>query len=72
MEITEVEILGTVTTSQYGTLTTGTILRTNPEFAKHLVDDCGAAKYIKQKIVKEEKNEDEKDAKKGHQLHLKK
>jgi hypothetical protein len=41
----EVEILGMVTTHQYGTLNTGDVLRTNPEFAKHLVEDCGAARY---------------------------
>jgi hypothetical protein len=41
----EVEILGMVMTHQYGTLNTGDVLRTNPEFAKHLVEDCGAAHY---------------------------
>jgi hypothetical protein len=43
----EVEILGQVITHQYGTLNTGDVLRTSAEFAKHLVDDCGAAKYRK-------------------------
>ena len=41
----EVEILGIVVTHQYGTLNTGDVLRTDPEFARHLVQDCGAAKY---------------------------
>jgi hypothetical protein len=41
----EVEILGQVITHQYGTLNTGDVLRTTPEFAKHLVEDCSAAKY---------------------------
>lgn len=41
----EVEILGIVTTAQYGTLNAGDILRTSPEFAKHLVEDCAAARY---------------------------
>lgn len=41
----EVEITGLVVTSQYGTLSTGTVLRTNAAFAKHLVEDCSAAKY---------------------------
>jgi hypothetical protein len=41
----EVEILGIVVTHQYGTLNTGDVLRTDPEFARHLVEDCGAAKY---------------------------
>lgn len=41
----EVEILGMVITHQYGPLNTGDVLRTDPEFAKHLVEDCSAAKY---------------------------
>jgi len=45
----EVKIIGQVITAQYGTLSTGDILKTSPEFAKHLVDDCGAAKYVKAK-----------------------
>jgi len=43
--LVEVEILGIVTTAQYGSLNSGDILRTTPEFAKHLVDDCSAARY---------------------------
>jgi hypothetical protein len=41
----EVVIKGIVVTHQYGTLNTGDVLRTDPEFAKHLVEDCGAATY---------------------------
>lgn len=41
----EIEILGMVITHQYGVLNTGDILRTDAEFAEHLVDDCKAAKY---------------------------
>ena len=41
----EVTITGQVVTAQYGTLSTGTVLRTSSEFAKHLVEDCGAAEY---------------------------
>ena len=41
----EVEILGQVITHQYGVLSTGDVLRTDAAFAKHLVEDCGAAKY---------------------------
>lgn len=41
----EVEILGQAITAQYGTLNTGDILRTDAEFARHLVEDCKAAKY---------------------------
>lgn len=46
MHLIEVEILGQVITSQYGTLKTGDILRTDAAFAKHLVEDCAAAKYV--------------------------
>ena len=49
--LVEVEILGCVVTAQYGTLATGDIIRTSAEFAAHLVDDCGAAKYVKAKPV---------------------
>ena len=47
MELVEVEILTQAITSQYGVLSQGDILRTSPEFAKHLVEDAGAAKYVK-------------------------
>ena len=43
----EVEILVQTITAQYGALSQGDILRTSAEFAAHLVDDCGAAKYCK-------------------------
>jgi hypothetical protein len=45
MELVEVEITGMAITARYGTLSTGAILRTDAAFAKHLVEDCGAAKY---------------------------
>lgn len=41
-----VKIKGIVTTSQYGTLSDGTLLRTNEAFAKHLVEDASAAEYV--------------------------
>lgn len=47
MELVEVEILTQTITSQYGVLSQGDILRTSPEFAKHLVEDASAAKYVK-------------------------
>lgn len=47
----EVEILAQTITAQYGVLSQGDILRTSAEFAAHLVDDCGAAKYVKAKPV---------------------
>lgn len=51
MELIEVEILGQVITAQYGTLSTGDILRTDAAFAAHLVDDCSAAKYTQAKAA---------------------
>lgn len=45
MELVEVEIIGMVITNRYGTLQTGAVLRTDKEFADHLVNDCAAAKY---------------------------
>lgn len=57
MQIVEVEILTQAVTAQYGVLSQGDILRTSPEFAKHLVEDAGAAKYTqtKQEPAKAEK-----------------
>ena len=49
MELVEVEITGLVITSRYGTLNTGAILRTDADFARHLVEDAGAAKYSRPK-----------------------
>ncbi len=45
MEMVEVEITGMAITARYGTLQTGAILRTDADYAAHLVNDCGAAKY---------------------------
>ena len=45
MQLVEVEILTQAITAQYGTLSAGDILRTTPEFARHLVDDAQAARY---------------------------
>lgn len=46
MEQVQVKITGMAITQRYGTLSTGTILRTDAAFAKHLVEDCHAAEYI--------------------------
>jgi hypothetical protein len=46
MEQVEVEILGMVITQRYGVLKSGDILRTDAEFAKHLVNEASAAKYV--------------------------
>lgn len=46
-ELVQVKIKGTVVTSRYGALSTGDLLRTDAAFAKHLVEECGAAEYVK-------------------------
>lgn len=46
MELVQVRITSTVITQHYGTLMPGTILRTSAAYAKHLVEDASAAKYI--------------------------
>jgi alcohol dehydrogenase YqhD (iron-dependent ADH family) len=45
MEQVKVKMLFTTHTATHGTLNEGAILRTDAAFAKHLVEDCGAAKY---------------------------
>ena len=51
--LVEVEILGCVMTTQYGTLATGDVLRTDAAFAAHLVNDCAAARYTQAKPAPE-------------------
>lgn len=46
-EQVQVRITGMVMTNRYGTLASGSVLRTDAAFAKHLVDECNAAEYIK-------------------------
>ena len=46
MQLVEVKITSTVVTAPYGTLMPGTILRTSAAYAKHLVEEASAAKYI--------------------------
>ena len=43
---TTIKITNTVVTPQYGSLSNGDVLRTTPAFAKHLVEQCKAAKYL--------------------------
>lgn len=43
---TQIRIKGMVLTSQYGTLSDGTLLRCSQEYARHLVEDCKAAEYV--------------------------
>lgn len=45
-EQVQVKIKGIVATQRYGTLESGDILRTDPDFAKFLVEDCQAADYL--------------------------
>lgn len=52
MNLVEVEITSMAITARYGALKEGTILRTDAAYAKHLVDDCGAAKYVTAKAAK--------------------
>ena len=46
MEQVQIRITSTVITAPYGTLMPGTILRTSPAYAKHLVEEACAAKYL--------------------------
>ena len=46
MESVQIRITSTVVTAPYGTLMPGTILRTSPAYAKHLVEEAFAANYI--------------------------
>ena len=57
--MTLVRIKGTVTTSQYGTLSAGTLLRTNEAFAKHLVEDASAAEYVTVEVEEKELKTDD-------------
>ena len=43
----QVRITGMVITNRYGALASGSLLRTDAAFAKHLVKECNAAEYIK-------------------------
>lgn len=47
MEQVQVEIVVQTITAQYGTLEVGAVLRSPVAFAKHLVEDCLAAKYYR-------------------------
>jgi len=49
MELVEVEILTQTITQRYGALSQGDILRTDAAFARHLVKDAYAAKYVDSK-----------------------
>ena len=42
----QIKITATVITSRYGTLMAGDMLRTDADFAKHLVGECKAGEYV--------------------------
>ena len=46
MEIVQIRITSPVVTAPYGALMPGTILRTSPAYARHLVEEVFAAKYM--------------------------
>jgi len=45
MELTTVNIVAQAMTARYGTLNPGDSVRTDLEYAKHLVEDAGCAEY---------------------------
>lgn len=45
MNIVELRITRTIGTSRYGGLSDGDILRTDPAYARHLVEDLRVAQY---------------------------
>lgn len=49
-----VKIKTFVTTSTNGVLSPGDILRTDPAFARHLVEECKAAEYVTSPIAPDE------------------
>lgn len=57
MELVTVKIRGTVVSARYGTLASGDLLRTDADYARHLVDDCGAAEYVTVKEYDKVKHE---------------
>lgn len=45
MNLVSITIRGTVITSRYGVLSSGDVLRTDADYARHLVEECKAADY---------------------------
>lgn len=45
MNLAEIKITKLLITSRYGTLSPGDILRTDSEYARHLVEDCQGAEW---------------------------
>lgn len=48
MPIVELKILKTIVSSQFGALSYGDVLRCGEAYARHLVEDLAAAKYVNQ------------------------
>ena len=46
MELARLKITATVITARYGALSPGDMLNTDLAFAKHLVNDCKAARFV--------------------------
>lgn len=46
MDLVSIRIKGMVVTNRYGSLSDGDILRTDAQFAAHLVDDLSCAEYL--------------------------
>jgi hypothetical protein len=54
MHIVQIKITKTAVTARYGTLSPGDLLRTDAGFARHLVVDCKAAKYVERDVTGED------------------
>ncbi len=46
MQLVQLKILKTIVSSQYGALSYGDVLRCGEAYARHLVEDLAAAKYL--------------------------
>ena len=51
----QIKITATVITSRYGTLMAGDMLRTDADFAAHLVGECKAGEYVTEPVQEPEK-----------------
>lgn len=55
MNLVQLRIKRTIDTSRYGAMSSGDILRTDAAYARHLVEDLGAAEYAKTATTPAEK-----------------
>lgn len=66
MQLVEIRILKTIFSSQYGTLSHGDLLRCGDAYARHLVEDLAAAKYVQsQQIAPKQQKTPEKPARRA-------